>query len=260
MGAVDDVDAVDTGALRCPQRGPGGEKPGLMTSTRKVKDAVYEQFAAVGKAIANPKRFEILDLLSQGPRTVERLGEAASLSTGNVSHHLQALKEARLVESTKEGLYVTYRLVDGVAELLAVVRRLAEQHRAEVDRLYREHFEPGAPVEPVERDDLLERIRRGDTVVIDVRPPEEYAAGHLEGAESVPLEELEAWLESLPHDFDDKSVVAYCRGRYCVMAVKAVETLRARGYDAVRLEENVHDFRSRGLPVIELSDEKVPHE
>ncbi len=223
-------------------------------TTRQVKDALYAEFAAVGKAMANPKRFELLDLLSQGPRTVERLGEAASLSVGNASHHLQALKEARLVESSKNGLFVTYRLAEGVEGLLAVIRSLAEAHRAEVDRIYRAHFEPGAPLEALGRDALLKRVRRGEAVVIDVRPSEEYEAGHLAGAVSVPLEKLERWIKTVPRD---RAVVAYCRGRYCVMAGKAVEALRARGFEAVRLEEGVHEFRTRGLPVVSAMDEEV---
>jgi rhodanese-related sulfurtransferase len=217
-----------------------------MTKTREIKDALYEEFAAVGKAIANSKRFEILDLLSQGPRTVERLAEAASLPIGNASHHLQALKEARLVESRKEGLYVTYRLAAGVDALLDMVRGLAEQHRADVERIYRAYFPTDDDSQGQDRQALLRRVRNGDAVVIDVRPPEEYAAGHLKGALSIPLSELEKRLAEFP---PDKEIVAYCRGRYCVLAVEAVERLRRKGFQAVRLEQNVQELERMGLRV-----------
>jgi rhodanese-related sulfurtransferase/DNA-binding transcriptional ArsR family regulator len=218
-----------------------------MGHKRKIKDSLYEEFATVGKAMGHPKRFELLDLLSQGPRTVERLAGEAALSIGNASHHLQGLKEARLVESQKDGLYVTYRLTDGVETLLGTVRRLAERHRAEVDRIYRQYFaSPDAP-EPQDKQALLARVRGGEAVVIDVRPVEEYAAGHLEGALSIPLAELEQRLSEFPAD---KEIVAYCRGRYCVLAVEAVERLVKQGYGAMRLEESVQDLRNMGFRIV----------
>ena len=214
---------------------------------REGKDALYEQFASVGKAMGNAKRFEILDILSQGPRTVERLATEASVSIGNVSHHLQTLKAARLVDSRKDGLYVTYRLADGIDALLDSVRGIAERHRADVERIYQTYFAAEEAPEPHDKDALLRRVRDGEALVIDVRPPEEYLAGHLEGAVSIPLAELEQQLAQLPAD---KEIVAYCRGRYCLLAVEAVERLVQQGYGAVRLEESVQDFRRLGFRIV----------
>jgi ArsR family transcriptional regulator len=216
-----------------------------MNNHRQFKDNVYEEFALVAKAMGNRKRFELLDLLSQGPRTVEVLAGEASLPVANASHHLQALKEARLVETSKEGLYVTYRLVAGVDALLAGVRKVAERNRAEVDRLYRDHFGEAA-LEAYDREALLEKVRRGEAEVWDVRPPEEYAAAHVAGALSVPLKDLEKRLRAVPKNTE---IVAYCRGRYCMLAVQAVSKLRDKGFTAFRLEESVSDLKKRGVRI-----------
>lgn len=216
-----------------------------MNTHRQFKDNIYEEFARVAKAMGNRKRFELLDLLSQGPRTVEVLAREAGLPVANASHHLQDLKEARLVEATKEGLYVTYRLAEGADGLLAGVRKVAEKNRAEVDKLYRDHFGEGA-VEAYDKDALIEKIRRGDVVVLDVRPREEFQAGHVAGALSIPMKELEKRLRDLPKN---QQIVAYCRGRYCVMAVQAVSKLRDKGYTALRLEESVAEFKKRGVRI-----------
>ena len=225
-----------------------------MISRRDVKDTLYEEFASIGKALGNPKRFEILDLLSQGPRTVERLAQQAGAAIGATSHHLQALKAARLVESRKNGLYVTYRLTDGVDTLLSTVRALAERHRAEVERLYRAYFASDQAPEPQMKAELLRRVRAGEAVVIDVRPPEEYAAGHLEGALSIPLDQLERRLAELP---PDKDIVAYCRGRYCVLALEAVECLTEKGFGAFRLEEGVQAFQELGFRVVSDQEDEA---
>lgn len=216
-----------------------------MNSNRRFQDSIYEEFARVAKATGNRKRFELLDLLSQGPRTVEVLAREAALPVANASHHLQALKEARLVESSKDGLYVTYRLADGAETLLHAVRKVAERNRAEVERLYRDHFGDEV-LEAYDKDALMEKIRAGDVVVLDVRPPEEFQAGHVAGALSVPLKELEKRLRDLPKN---QQIVAYCRGRYCVLAVQAVSKLRDKGYAAIRLEESVAEFKKRGVRI-----------
>jgi rhodanese-related sulfurtransferase len=211
------------------------------------KLAIYEQFARIGQALASPARLELLDLLSQGPRTVETLARQANLSLANASHHLQVLRRARLVDAQKEGVFVTYRLAgDEVSRFFVHLRRLAEQRLAEVEQIARQFLEGRAGLEPVHREQLLERVRRGEVTVLDVRPVEEYAAGHIPGALSIPLPELERRLSELPRD---REIVAYCRGPYCVMALEAVDILRAHGFQAIRLHEGVPDWRARGLAV-----------
>ncbi|MFW5876405.1 MAG: ArsR/SmtB family transcription factor [Myxococcota bacterium] len=218
-----------------------------MTANRRFKDAIYEQFARLGKAISAPKRLELLDLLCQGPRTVEALADQAALSVANASQHLRILRAARLVDAEKKGLYVEYRLADEeVSRFFFALRGLAESRLAEVDRVAREYFEARGAMEAVEAEELLRRVKEGEVTVLDVRPPEEYRAGHIPGALSIPLGELETRLEELPKDRD---VVAYCRGPYCMMAVEAVELLHGEGFAAHRLEEGVVDWRARGWNV-----------
>ncbi|MDV2495847.1 MAG: metalloregulator ArsR/SmtB family transcription factor [bacterium] len=214
---------------------------------RQFKDHLYEQFARIGKALASPKRLELLDLLAQGDRAVESLAAEASLSVANCSQHLQVLREARLVESRKEGLYVFYRLADeSVSGFWLALRSLAERRLADVERIVRDYFEAPEELEPVGHDELLERVRLGSVTVLDVRPVEEYRAGHIPGAVSVPLEELERRLSDLPRD---QEIIAYCRGPYCIFAVHAVELLRERGFTARRFEEGIPEWRLAGLPV-----------
>lgn len=199
------------------------------------------------RELASGPRLEILDVLCQGPRAVEALARQVGQPVANTSHHLQVLRRARLVETEKEGGHVTYRLADDdVCALFRALRRLAENRLFEIEEVSRRFLESRIGMEPVDRDALIERVRRGDVTVLDVRPPEEYRAGHIPGAVSVPLAELERRFADLPHD---REIVAYCRGPYCVMAVEAVEALRARGFKAVRMEEGVPDWRARGLPV-----------
>ncbi len=218
-----------------------------MTSGRHFKNAIYEQFSRIGKAVASPRRLELLDLLRQGPRTVEVLARASDQSLANTSQHLQVLRRARLVESEREGRLVKYRLADEtVCEFFRSLQRLAEDRLAEVERVTREFLEERGAMEPVDRHTLLERVHRGQVTVLDVRPPEEYRAGHIPGAISVPLSELDSRLAELPAD---REIVAYCRGPYCVLAIEAVELLRERGFEATRLEDGVPDWRARGFPV-----------
>jgi rhodanese-related sulfurtransferase/predicted transcriptional regulator len=217
-----------------------------MKRVREMKDRIYEQFARVGKAIASPHRLEIIELLSQGEKTVERLSGALSIPVANASHHLQALRSASLVEARKEGTFVIYRLADpDVFELTRMIRVLAERHLAEVDRIVHAYFKSRDELEPVSRETLLERLRSGEVVLLDVRPAEEYRAGHIAGAVSVPVEDLERRLVELP---EDREVIAYCRGPYCVMAYEAVLKLRAHGRGARRLVDGFPEWRAAGLP------------
>jgi rhodanese-related sulfurtransferase/DNA-binding transcriptional ArsR family regulator len=214
------------------------------TAHRRFKDALYEQFARLGKAVAAPKRLELLDLLCQGPRTVEALAEQASISVANTSQHLQVLRAARLVEADKKGLYVEYRLASNeVGRFCLNLRELAEARLAEVDCIVRDYFEARGAMEAVDGNELLRRLKNGEVTVLDVRPFEEYRAGHIPGAISIPVDELKARLRELPKD---REVVAYCRGPYCIMAVEAVELLRKKGFKANRMEQGVVDWRARG--------------
>ncbi len=214
---------------------------------RQFKDAIYEQFSRIGKAVSSPKRLELLDLICQGEKTVETLSRDTGLSVANTSQHLQTLKTARLIKSEKEGLYVKYRLADDmVCEFFRSMRLLAEKRLAEVDMIKRRFLAGKEGMEPVNRHDLIKRVMEGDVTVLDVRPVEEYRSGHIPGALSVPLDRLKEILAKLPAD---QEIVAYCRGPYCVLAVKAIKVLREKGFNAIRLEESVQDWRAMGLPV-----------
>jgi rhodanese-related sulfurtransferase len=212
-----------------------------------AKQRIYEQFARVGKALASPSRLELLDLLGQGERSVEPLANACGLSVANASQHLQALYAARLVESRRDGQRVLYRLADpSVAALWQALRATAEQQLAELDAVARDYLEGRDQFEPIDRSELLRRMKAGSVTVIDVRPVEEYAEAHLPGAVSVPLDDVKAFARKAPKK---KQVVAYCRGPYCVFALKAVAELQKRGFDAVRLEDGVQEWRAAGLPL-----------
>ncbi len=217
------------------------------TPARRFKNAIYEQFARVGKALASPHRIELVELLAQGPRTVEALSRMADMSLANTSAHLQVLRNGGLLESTKEGLFVTYRLADPkVGELLLSLRAVAEARLAEVAKTTREFLAENALLEPVDEAALRRRVKNGEVTLLDVRPPEEYEAAHIPGALSVPLPELAKRISELPRR---REVVAYCRGPYCVLAVEAVKLLRRKGFKAVRLEEGVLDWAALGLPL-----------
>ena len=219
----------------------------MTTPHRRFKDSIYEQVARVGKAASAPKRLELLDLLCQGPRSVEALALQAGISLANASQHLQVLRGARLVEAEKKGLRVEYRLAsEDVCEFFLTLRGLAESRLAEIDQVTHEYFESRGAMEAVEGEELLRRVRDGEVTVLDVRPSEEYRAGHIPGALSVPVSELKARLRELPKA---REVVAYCRGPYCVMALEAVQLLRAKGFEAHRMEQGVVDWRARGWRV-----------
>jgi rhodanese-related sulfurtransferase len=214
---------------------------------REFKDAVFQHFAQIGAAFGSPKRVELIDLLAQGERHVEALADAAGLSVANTSRHLQVLKAVNLVASRKQGLLVIYRLADPtVLSGYHALQSLAEDRLAEVSRLTEQYFSSVDGLEPVGKAELLRRMRSGDVIVVDVRPPEEYAAGHIAGSVSAPLTQLQRSLARLPKR---RRVVAYCRGPYCVLAAQAVRLMRARGLDAVRLEDGYPEWRDAGLPV-----------
>jgi rhodanese-related sulfurtransferase/DNA-binding MarR family transcriptional regulator len=213
-------------------------------STRKFKNGVYEQLSRVAKALAAPKRLELLDLLCQGPRTVESLAGQTAISVANASRHLQVLRAARLVDAEKRGLYVEYRLADEeVCRFYVSLRALATSRLAEIDRVTRAFMERRGGLEEVHGEELIRRVRSGEVTILDVRPVEEYEAGHIPGAISMPIADLKARWADLPKDRD---IVAYCRGPYCVMAVDAVALLRRKGFTAHRLEQGVADWRARG--------------
>lgn len=219
----------------------------MVTAHRRFKSSLYLQFARIGKAAASPIRLELLDLLCQGPRTVESLAAQASLPIANASQHLQVLRGARLVEVEKKGLYVEYRLADDeVCRFVVALRTLGQARLAEVEQVTAAYFADRGAMEPVENGELLRRVKSGEVTVLDVRPTEEYAAGHLPGAISIPVAELKARLKELPKN---REVVAYCRGPYCVMAVEAVEILRKHGLCANRMELGVADWRARGWTI-----------
>jgi rhodanese-related sulfurtransferase len=220
----------------------------MASSTRPFKNRVYEQLARIGKPVASPQRLELLELLSQGPRTVENLAQQGHLTVANTSRHLQVLRGARLIEAEKEGVFVRYHVADeAVADFFRSMRVLAANRLAELDQMSRQFFKDPKALEPVHRKALLQRARKGQVTVLDVRPPEEYRAGHIAGAISIPLKELKERLAELPREQD---IVAYCRGPYCVLAAQAVEVLREHGFRAVRLEDGVVDWRAQRLPVV----------
>jgi len=217
------------------------------TEKRPQKDHLFALFSQIAAAMANPHRLELLDLLAQAPRTVEELAQEATMSIANTSQHLQRLKKARLVVSEKEGLYVRYRLADpAVARLWLELRAVAHQRLAEVEVAIDAYRQRRDEFENVKVEELRGRLQNGDIILLDVRPEVEYENGHLPGALSLPLEEVEQKLASLP---DEKTIVAYCRGPYCVMADDALAVLAANGRRVARLEEGVLEWRQAGHAV-----------
>jgi rhodanese-related sulfurtransferase/predicted transcriptional regulator len=211
---------------------------------RDMKDGVYSQFARIGKAISAPKRIELLELLCQGPRTVEALADQAALSVANASQHLKILLSARLVQAQKQGLFVEYRLADdGVLKFVHAMRELAEARFAEIGALTEAYLKTRGVLERISGEELVQRVRKGEVTILDVRPELEYRAGHIPGARSVPVSELKRYMAELPKN---REIVAYCRGPQCVMAIEAVELLRKRGFRAHRMEKGVMDWRARG--------------
>jgi rhodanese-related sulfurtransferase/DNA-binding transcriptional ArsR family regulator len=219
----------------------------MSTDHRAFKDALYTQFARIGQAVSSPKRLELLDLLGQGEKTVEQLAEQTATAGQNASAHLRALRQARLVETRRDGTHVWYRLADeGVAAFLLALQSLGRHRYAEVREVAESYLERRDSLEPIPPEELRRRLSAGDVTLIDVRPGDEFAAGHIPGALSVPVAELADRLRELPKR---KEIVAYCRGPYCVMAVTAIELLRKRGYRARRFIESVPAWRARGYPV-----------
>jgi rhodanese-related sulfurtransferase/DNA-binding transcriptional ArsR family regulator len=219
----------------------------MTTEHRAFKDALHAQFARIGHAVSSPKRLELLDLLSQGEKTVEQLAEQTATAVKNTSAHLRALRQARLVETRRDGTYVWYRLADeAVAAFLLALQALGRHRYAEVREVAESYLERRDTLEPVPPEELRRRLDAGDVTLIDVRPEDEFAAGHIPGALSVPVTELPDRLRELPKR---KEIVAYCRGPYCVMAVTAVELLRQHGYRARRLIESIPSWRARGYAV-----------
>jgi rhodanese-related sulfurtransferase/DNA-binding transcriptional ArsR family regulator len=211
------------------------------------KHELFGQFARVGKALSNANRLEILDFLAQGEYSVETLANACELSVANTSQHLQQLRQTGLVAARKEGQLVYYRLAaDDVVDLVGTVRKVAEHTLADVERLVNAYLTVKDSLEPLPRKELVERAQRGLVTVLDVRPPQEFAAGHVAGALNVPVNELGKRLDELPAG---QEIVAYCRGPYCVLAYEAVAELRAHGFKARRLEGGFPEWKNAGLPV-----------
>jgi rhodanese-related sulfurtransferase len=215
--------------------------------SHELKQRIYEQFARIGKALGSPARLELLDLLSQGERSVEELAREAELSIANTSQHLQVLHAARLVDSRRAAQRIFYRVASpSVDGLWRALRATGESQLTELDQVARDYLEGRDDFQPIGRKELLRGLKEGRVVLIDVRPRAEYEAQHIEGAVSVPLDELDAFARAAPRR---KRVVAYCRGPYCVYALQAVKRLRKRGLDAIRLEDGVPEWRAAGLSV-----------
>lgn len=214
---------------------------------RQIKDPLYAQFARIGHAIASPKRIELLELLSQGEKTVERLADLSATPVKNTSAHLRVLRQARLVETSRQGTYITYRLADDlVIDFLRSLETIAEKRLAEVEQIATMYIESRDELAPVTLKELRRLARSGDVTLIDVRPADEYEAGHIPGALSIPVAELKARIDELPKR---KEVIAYCRGPYCVYSLDAVGILRKNGFRARRTDQGISHWRSAGLPV-----------
>jgi rhodanese-related sulfurtransferase len=218
-----------------------------VVGTRADKEALFEALASVGKGLSSGRRAEIVDLLAQGERSVEDIAAELDQSVANTSHHLRNLARSGLVRTRRDGTRIFYGLAsDEVAQLWTVMRAVAAEHVADVDRLARAYLGNGDALQPITRDELARRLRTGEVTVIDVRPTPEYEAGHVEGARSLPIRDLERRLDALPHG---AKLVAYCRGPYCVFADDAVRLLRGQGFEARRLEDGFPEWKRAGLPV-----------
>jgi len=217
-------------------------------SRSSPKSTLFIQFAAVAKSLAHPHRLEILEQLAQGERSVEVAAGRTGLSVANTSQHLQQMRRAGIVAARREGKFILYTLADdAVLELVSALRRVAERNLAEVAQVIRSYFNDRDSMEPVSREELLEKSRAGVVTVLDVRPADEFALGHLPDAVNIPLRELETRLAQLDRS---QEIVAYCRGPYCVLSYEAVAALRARGFKVRRLEDGLPEWRAAGLPVV----------
>jgi len=209
---------------------------------RNLRDLLYQEFARIGKSLSSPKRLEILDILSQGRKSVETLAKNTEMSVANVSQHLQTLLNARLVKFTKEGNFVIYELADDViADFLSTLHALSEKQLIQVQQIKEAFFNEHLGIEGVTLAQLVTRMEKGEVLLIDVRPKEEFEKAHIPGAVSIPIEELEEQLSSLPTDFD---IVVYCRGPYCLLSAQAVKMLKAKGINAFRLKEGVLEWKN----------------
>lgn len=216
-------------------------------SSKSPKRALFEQFAAVAKALGHGHRLEILELAAQGERSVEALAERAGLSVANASQHLRLLRQAGLLASRRDGKHILYRLSDpSVLDLTAALRHAAERNLAEVREVVHGYFHRRDALEPISRKELARRVKDGRVTVLDVRPEDEFAAGHLPRAVNIPLHALARRLREIPKN---REVVAYCRGPYCVLAFEAVALLRERGFKVRRLEDGYPEWKAAGLPV-----------
>jgi rhodanese-related sulfurtransferase/DNA-binding transcriptional ArsR family regulator len=215
---------------------------------RAFKNQLYEQFARIGKALSSAHRLELLEVLAQGEHSVEALADETGMSVANASQHLQVLRAAQLVEVRREGVYIYYRLADErVFTLWQAMRQVGEVRIAEIDRIVQTYLHDRSLLQPISAAELLQRLVEDNMILLDVRPVEEYTAGHLPDALSIPVTELEARFSELPQD---REIVAYCRGPYCVFADEAVTLLHTNGYSARRLEQGLPDWRALGLPVV----------
>jgi rhodanese-related sulfurtransferase/DNA-binding MarR family transcriptional regulator len=214
---------------------------------RQFKDQLYAQFARIGKALSNPHRLELLELLAQGERAVEDLASEANLPIANASQHLQVLRAAQLVDVRRDGLYAYYRLSNqSVFRAWQALRDLGDLQLAEVNRLVQSFLKDRGPLQSISATELVERMQAGDVLILDVRPELEYQSGHVPAARSIPIDELEARLSELPRD---QEIIAYCRGPYCVFADEAVTLLQKHGYRSRRLVEGLPDWQALNLPV-----------
>jgi len=211
------------------------------------KRQLFQLFAQVAKALAHPNRLELIEAIAQGERSVDALAKSCNRPVTNVSHHLQILRDAGLLISRKEGQQVIYRLADEhVTNIITSIRQVAELHLAGVERIVRDNFDSRDKLTPVKREELMARVRSGEVVVLDVRPAEEFEAGHIPGALNIPLDKLPRRLKQLPQD---QEIVAYCRGPYCMLAYDAVKLLRSKGFQAKRMEEGFPEWKAQKLPV-----------
>ncbi|WP_335868980.1 ArsR/SmtB family transcription factor [Bacillus sp. 2205SS5-2] len=212
-----------------------------MVDERILKDRLYQEFARIGKSLSSPKRLEIIDLLSQSPKSVERLAKSTGMTAANVSQHLQTLHNARLVNYTKQGNFVIYELADSkVSDFMSSFHSLSEKQLVQVQSIKKEFLNPQLEMERLSLSDLKIRMEYGEVLLLDVRPKDEYEQAHIPGAISIPIEELQKKLASLP---SNKDVIAYCRGPYCLMSVVAVELLKTKGINAFRLDKSVQDWK-----------------
>jgi rhodanese-related sulfurtransferase/DNA-binding HxlR family transcriptional regulator len=218
-----------------------------MDNHREFKQAINDQFARIAKAVSNPHRFELIDVLAQGERSVEELAHETALSVANASQHLQALREARLVMTRKDGLRVYYRLADSsVFRLVQLIREIAERQLAEVSRIVDTYLSNRSHLEALTINELSSRLDDPNIIILDVRPHLEYAQGHILGARSIPVDELESRLSELP---PEQEIVAYCRGTYCVFADEAIAILTQHGYRSRRIEAGFPDWQLANLPI-----------